>query len=40
MLPWIGGVIAVIVFGVGAAFMMRPLPGHEADEYRVTEEKS
>jgi hypothetical protein len=40
MLPWVGGVAAIIMFGVGAAFMMRPMPGREADHYRIIEEKN
>jgi hypothetical protein len=39
IIPWIGGVAAVIAFGIGAAFMMRPMPGREADDYRITEDK-
>lgn len=40
IIPWIGGVLAVIVAGIGAAFMMRPVPNREADGYRITDHKS
>lgn len=39
MLPWIGGIVAVIVLGIISAFMMRRMPGTEADNYTVTEEE-
>lgn len=40
IIPWIGGVAAVIVLGIGAAFMMRLPPTGEADEYSITEDQS
>jgi hypothetical protein len=39
MLPWLGGVAALVLAGIGAAFMMRQRKGDEASTYTVTEEK-